>query len=474
MNERISFFKDLIMKIQCEFLKNELFQAIGLDLSCVNVVIETKDDYTFNGIEKSKISSENYPLSFYSRDDKSIHIFIDHELIQHNAFIKSLKWTQDELKSFLMLLLFHEANHHLLLHINRMKERDRLLWNIACDIEIHNMLFLYKNLLNQSMFEKNFGKFINDFVFSEKRIALFEPMFSENVAEEIYSILDKSKKIEENTFSTTVNNKKINVTEVTYELPSGKIIKSSFVDFPESDEQNSKSFDEKTNDLTKNILMKNILQNRIRENTRGNDSNTCSTFLNKLFYVKIDWKKILKASLATICEKSGYGSWANPRTSLFALKNSPYLPGLVYDDEKYNTVFIVRDESGSITDEECQKAASIIFESKEFFQKVIAIKHDTKITAIREIKNADDDDLAFILTRESSGGTSHRDVFEYIKNYIEVNGDDEMGCCIFITDMESDIEYAQTLIPSKIPCIYLTTNKYYNSKNINGKVILIE
>lgn len=477
-DERLSFFDNLAMKIQFEFLESEIFQATGLDLNCLNVIFETLETFTFNGIENTQISSENYPLAYFLPDDKSIHIFIDHTYFNRIPHLKN-EITDSEIKSLLMFLFFHETHHNLLLHTRRSKERDQHLWNIACDLEIHNLLFTYNQLLKSYSEKSAFSSFIDHFVFSDKRTALFENTYLENTAEEIYADLQKSEKVSENSFSIDKNGSKITVTEVSYKLPSGRSVSSSYVSSDDKKiiEDNSGSND---NALIKNVLMKNTLQNKMNERLKspGNFNNPCSIFLKKLFNVKIDWKKILASSLINALEKTEIGSWSSPRTSLFALDYLPYLPGFVYDEENRGTVFIVRDESGSITNEECQQAASIVFEAKEFYKKIILLKHDTKITSVNEFEEIDDDVINKFLVRESFGGTSHKEVFEYIHNYIKKN-DNEVSCCIFITDLESDIIEFQHLLPSDVPKIYLTTNNSifknkYLQDHLDGKIILIE
>ena len=56
MNDKKSYInkiKNWILEIQFEFMENELFLPTGLELSCVPIIIETKDDYTFQGISKN-------------------------------------------------------------------------------------------------------------------------------------------------------------------------------------------------------------------------------------------------------------------------------------------------------------------------------------------------------------------------------------------------------------------------------------
>lgn len=520
-----------IMKIQFAFLENDLFQPIGLELSCAEIVLETKEDYSFSGIENSDIEKSYFPLAYYRPDTDSIHIFIEHE-----AFLK--RESDFEKQSFLMFLLFHEANHRLLMHEKRGKEKDHELYNIASDMEIHNMFYVYDEIMKtdnkytSSLINQMTKNYVEDFLFKKtdknKSEGLFEEEYLQYTAEEIYTILENSKEVEEKEFdlefeddngssnrnssngnssngngnekeskdssnsnssskSSSSGKHKVKVKKITYKLPNGKTITTTYVEMPKiSNKKDDQSeADKEAGALTRKTLMENNLQKKIDEinsdndhnhNSRGTISNKCKIFLKKLFHVKVDWKKILRNSLQTALEKSEYFSWAQPRTSLFALDADIYLPGQIEDETAYGTVIIARDESGSMSNAECEKAAGIIADSKEYYKKIIVLKHDTVITSVNEVEDLDEEAKKMLLKRNSIGGTSHKDVFKFINKYAKNNEENErISCCIFITDMCSDIEETQDIIPDSIPRIWLTlpsSVEMYKGK-VKGKIIPI-
>lgn len=497
-----------VMKIQFAFLENDLFQPIGLELSCAEIVLETSDDYFFKELGKTNIGEKNFPLAFYRNDDDSIHIFIDHESFKKRE-------SDSEKMAFLMFLLFHEANHRLLMHTKRAKEKDPNLYNIAADMEIHNMFYVYNELMkhnnkySSSLIYQMTKNYVVDFLFKKtdinKQEGLFEEEFLQNTAEEIYSMLQNSSKIEESEFEIQMNSEissnsnnsnssnsnngvKIKVKKITYKSPSKKEYTTTIIESPEKSINDNESDETEKNKetaaMTRKTLMENNLQKEIEkcenENKkfqRGNLSEKCKIFLKKLLHVKVDWKKILRNSLQTALEKSEYFSWASPRTSLFGLQNNLYLPGQIDDECAYGTVIIARDESGSMTDEECKKAAGIIADSKEHYKKIVLIKHDVKITSVNEIEELDDEALKILLKRDTVGGTSHKKVFQFIRDYEKNNKENErISCCIFITDMMSDIKQTQDIIPSYIPKIWLTppsSAKLFDG-SVSGKIIPIE
>jgi predicted metal-dependent peptidase len=161
---------------------------------------------------------------------------------------------------------------------------------------------------------------------------------------------------------------------------------------------------------------------------------------------------------------------------MFALNNGPYLPSQIDTNSTYGTLIIARDESGSMSDNECRQAAGIIADAKAYYKKIILIKHDTEIKSVFEFEDMNDEAMKVLLTRESYGGTSHKDVFKWIKDYQYSHQDeDKISCCIFISDLYSDIENYQDDIQN-VPLIYISpkdsVKKFQSS--IKGILIPIE
>ena len=134
----INQFERWILEIQYNMMSNELFQPIGLETSCSNIIFETTDNYTFKyELEKDP---EHCPLAWNDMNEGSIHIFIEHP-------VWALKRTTDEKRAFLLFLIAHEAEHSLLLHKTRGKDYDPTVFNVAGDMEIHNMFYVYNEII---------------------------------------------------------------------------------------------------------------------------------------------------------------------------------------------------------------------------------------------------------------------------------------------------------------------------------------
>ena len=494
MNEKIKKFEDWAMKIQYEFLEDKLFQPIGLEMTSVSLFFETDENYSLKNLKETNLEKYDYPLAYYNTVNDSVNIYLDHPVFDEFK-------TDSEKYTLLMFLLYHEASHRILFHISRGENKDRSLFNIASDMEIHNMLYIYRELANDKNLSvcsssiRNSLNIIGESLFVKKnRKFLFEKEYLQNTAEEIYYDMLKNAEVETQTYSLTGSSKPDDKDGENGESTNGKIIiekttyktkgKQEFsvtnvtIEGNENrsgqDEEAAKAKENGT--MTRNALMKSNFNDMINGKDKGDIPSECRAFLKKLFHVKIDWKKILRNSLQTVLEKSELYSWARPRLSMFGMANGPYLPSQVDDDGAYGTLIVARDESGSMTDEDIEIAASIIIDAKEYYRNIIILKHDVDISSVKEFDEINDDIKKYLLTRDNHGGTSHEAVFKWIADYDKKNRDDsKISCCIFLTDLESDIETTQDIINQSIPRIYLVpSNSSLRKKDIIGKIIKIE
>ena len=481
--ENYNYFEKIVIQTTSAMLSDatNLFVPIGLEILSNN--IQLKDNQYF----KSVFGDDDGPCGFMNPITKTIYINIEHQFFSE----RSILMDDSKLIARLMFILFHENNHNLLSHEIRRQERDQQLWNICADYEIHNMLYIYYRVFNGTEIIKQYLNIISHFLFSNNPMFLFEQDYLELSAEEIYDLLVNTKTISEqidmyydpstDSFSDqqqNVSDIKCTVKTVTYNLPKNKKYKQTTITFDENNipnqyKQTNQQKQKQQEDVNlRKVLMENTLRQVVQD--RGFQSNECMILLGKLFNIKVDWNTIFKNSLHTVLEKTDMFSWKEIRLTSLTLPIG-YLPGLDDSESKPGTVIISRDESGSMSNEQLEKAASIINDSKQYFDKIIVIKHDVEISSVKEFEHLDKDVIQHILTRESSGGTSHKHVFEYIKEYIKYN---QISCYIGITDMESDIENNQNIIPTNIPVFWLCPTKYYkiykNNNTIRGQLIPLE
>lgn len=487
-------------------LQSKLFLPIGLELNSMNIFLESNEEFSLTGMT----------FAYYNALDNSIRINIEDPVFKDCT-------SRKEQEAKLFFILYHESMHKILMHTpDRINNREPMLWNIACDYEIHNMLYVYLNSLNKdtnSAHSSDYGILQKYFDYIDKWVIkqefpetistprlLFSENYLDNIAEEIYEKLHeemnqqseqgdgdgsddsqvKNSKNGKRRMTKTKSSKvdicgeQIEVEETTFNLDGKGKAKSINIKWPpesqlppELQKSEQQKEVERQNASTNKTLMETAMSQLAKE--RGHESSKITRFLKKLFHIKIDWEKILRNSLQTSLEQSDYFAWNKIRTSTFLLPSMSYLPDIVEAEDKYGTLIISRDESGSMTNEMVAKAGAIIREAKAHYKKIVFISHDTEITSVEEFEELNDDILQSLHYRKSMGGTSHKAVFEYIKEYQLKHRDDRISCYIGITDMDSDIEENQTIIPANVPIIYLTPVNYYrNYENVNGKVIQVE
>ena len=551
-------------------LKEKLFISFGLELTATKVRFCSNSNFALAG----------QTFAYYNPIDDSLNINIEDPFFTRCT-------SEKQRMAKLIFILFHEAYHKTLMHTERKNGKDHSLWNIACDYEVHNMLYLYANiskndknnslkvyfeLIDEMLKTWDNPKYKADPKNGEYGL-LFSTKLLENIAEEIYQMIINSKKTEETTYTMSLsqmsggnnsqsdsmssgsssdsddnneesdssdgdgegksnsdkdssdesdsnsnngsgkNNKEnkknkdqndgydnkgnkskqtqsnatssgnsgnnsgptVKVTKTTYTLPDGRQHTVVDIEWPDI---STKSKEQQKEDKNNKELRKQLMEQEIKnayERNKGNISTKCEMFLKKLFKIKIDWEKILKASLQTILSKSDYFTWARPRTSMFAM--DMYLPAVCEDSQEYGTLIVARDESGSMSDEEVAKAGAIIADAKEHYKKIVILKHDTEIQYEGEFENIDNDVIKMLCTRATCGGTSHKEVFEYIANYNKKHAfeDEAISCVILLTDCCSDIVETQKIVPNTIPMVYLVPDKALEyTKGIRGKIIPIE
>lgn len=479
--EKRQMFNKAYTKVVYEMMRisSKTFISVGLQLNATDLHFDDNESFPLKG----------FTFAYYNPVDHSIHINIEDEFFNVN--------NTNELYAKLFFILFHEVMHHILTHSERCGNKNHMCWNMAADYEVHNMYYIFAHVNEYNTTDKAIiGEYFNiiDNFLLPGNTFLFDKKYLEYVAEEIYEIIKNESEFESNESmevsldslmgegkAAQDTNCKVKVSKTTVKFKDGKTSEAVEIEWPENvpdeyKQSESEKETQKTSDMTNKSLLENTMTQMFKEcRKKGNNTLECEKFIKKLFHIKIDWEKILRNSLQTMLDKSDYFAWNKVRTSTFLLPGMPYLPDVVEDDEKYGTLVISRDESGSMTDDDIAKAVQIIVEAKAHYKKIVLLKHDTKITSVETFEDISADVLKDINTRKSYGGTSHKEIFEYLKDYRKNNRDERISCYIGITDMESDIEQNQNIIPGNIPIIYLSPYKIDKSyEKINGKIIPIE
>lgn len=451
MEKNSKKYLDDLNRCTDRLLRSEVFLPLGLELMKRNVIF-----------------TEQVPLGAPAATDYKL-IFVN----PINSFFQT-----NFLQRFTFVML-HEILHVILKHNQRMGHRDSILWNFACDFMINLLLYHIEiekgNANSTNLISLNIKDYSNQICFDEQ--------FDNLLEEEIYEIIKKEAKQTKKSHSINYKkfldsngvpsdnvdpNAEIQISENEIQF-RGKTYRQVSVEFPENKQQIESQSKEGVSeeDLSRAMFQQKIL-------SRGFESATFNKFLGKLFKVKIDWTIFLRDSLLIELQKSNEVSFSKPRLAWLA--NAYYLPYLPNqtEEEKFGTVVITIDESGSMSDEDITKAIDIVRQSDSYYKNVYVIKHDTSTNWHKIYDKIEAGDIEELLERKHCGGTSHKEVFEHICEFSKTS-DTFVSLVICITDMMSDIQECQQILGS-IPRIYLVPQEVNESytENVKGKVITIQ
>lgn len=401
--------------------------------------------------------------AFVTFNNNKFEIYFDKE------FIKS--HTSQEL----VYIIIHEQCHVLNNHLERGRNKEhKSIYNIACDHVINNRLDndilngelvnmkipkerviinyfkdknvtaeeVYDYLIENAKFEKTKIKFtINpDGSCSVSNTSSNSGESSENEIE----LNDQSSNDSEPTSdadsdfsnSTSNNELEIELTTIKITMPDGQVIEHT-EDIDMSNKISQKQAIEKVKEMqgeAKAILNSDLIKDR----QRGAKSSGILELIQEAVEVPLPWDELIEHAIkSTITISNNNKSWKNLNKRLQC--HNILLPSFG-TEEKISTLVMCNDTSGSMSVNDFKKFLSIIQNSVSYFNKVIKIDHDYKITDYQEFSS---DEILMsnenIYNFTGRGGTSHKEVFDKIEEMIYEN-DEEVSLIFFLTDFESDIE----------------------------------
>ena len=474
--------KDLIQKVLSRILRDQF--AFPLGLALLNYDIQFLD------------LEEDIPLL---RTDECFYVN------RQSRFIK-----RREAKEALTFLLLHEISHVIFFHDRRQKGRDPELWTLATDYMIDGLLKELRDLFNPELVP-----YEPHVMFTGDDPAPYSPEFENMLEEEIYRILSESAKVDisapkelsiqegssreggKHRFSgiprlvrSRIRYKKNDIKQSRLEMPdldsegAGKSSKKTFEEhddekqgvhnddaygqspvLPDSDpDKNPKKAIKSAIELSRHLF---------REVLRGHSSVQAKNILALLCGPTIDWETIFRESLRLALDSSSEIAWGKPRNTWLVNSGTiPYLPGPV-DEFIPGTIVISIDESASIINADLARIMAVVANVKSRYKRILIIKHDTNIHWQKEYERIGALELKELRIRRHFGGTSHREVFSFIDDYIRGRAEVPISVYLAVTDLESDIPDCQDILPSWLPRIYLST-KQVAPQGIRGKVINIQ
>jgi len=382
------------------------------------------------------------------------------------------------LKEFLFVSL-HELLHILNKHINRGKNKNPEVWQLAIDHVVNKIL----KELSESI--KHIEVSEHDVYFPE--IAKKYPNAS---AEDVYEILlnEKNKKEEQQNGDQGEDGNSGNDDRSMF----GEDSKGGFFDIPANTYGNHSHIrcfkdsdgygNESTDESNESILEESMedLSNKASalwsssEINKGDINGNLVRILDSILTIKIPWDVVLRNSILFNCQARVRRSWSE--ANIYLRRPKYRLPGKTLKGKEKKLLCIIRDCSGSISNDELNKFSSIIIDASKNFESICVLTHDKKISEEINLKKIPSKERLFEILSKSigGGGTSHKEVFDRIE---EINKDNKLSTVIFLTDFYSDVERiyeSYNWIKNHKSIWFLNSEKEVNLPGCKYDVIRIE
>jgi len=402
--------------------------------------MEIKERITRAKIQIQKSSPFFAYLSLYLKvqEDKNLEfgigVDIKGNLYYKEDFVKEL--SDSELKG----VLIHEILHLSLLHLIRRSERDNMIWNIACDIVVNQ-------IIKNNGYKLPSGCLISDDEEIFRNGDIIIDNCNKKTAEEIYDELLKYKEKQKESGSGGNGNKSL------------------------CSELNSKRFDEhKSSKGISEKKMKELEKDWINKTTeaivsakmRRDIPKGMEILIEKLHESKVNWKALLQRYITSSIPYDY--SYNYPQKKSISL--GYYSPD--YVKEKIDIVVGI-DLSGSIGKRELEDFISEIVGIAKAYRNKINFRlltHDCKVHNDYRIENGNINKIKE-LKLNGGGGTSHKDILDLIKL------DRNCKISIFFTDGDSDLN-SYDLDDYRFEKIFIISKDGTDRQIINKKCRIIK
>ena len=220
------------------------------------------------------------------------------------------------------------------------------------------------------------------------------------------------------------------------------------------------------------VAISNQLHHSISTSTKGTAIGEVFQMVFDAIKVDVLWFDKLKRTLNTQVfnkTQNGYASWEN----LSATYRHIYTAPIQKSEDKKVKFIISIDTSGSMHTEDLQKIFGIMKDKSKQIAEIHVMHHTTDVVAQFHVKHAEDIQLDRMFKtafgcRHADGGTSHKEVFNRIK---ELNlPDPEQWIYISVSDNYSDIESTINIYPimQKITSVWVQTS---DGRDLNPQIV---
>ncbi|MDY0359950.1 MAG: VWA-like domain-containing protein [Desulforegulaceae bacterium] len=362
-------------------------------------------------------------------------------------------------------LMGHIVLHRGLLHHKRMKTRDKILWNAACDYSVNWILLesgfklpkeilvredlknldaekIYEILLREKNEKEEKGKGENsdkgNSETNETDESSYDNLsFSEN-NENNEKEDGKEMEEDENSDSSENESNADNMPQFTGEVRE-----------PENNDKN----DNNDHDDYFDIHLKELLNSSLRE---GSVPDSLKRMVQKFLNPKLDWKNLLERFLNTSA-KSDY-TWIPPNRRF--VHSGLYLPSM--KSNSIEDIVLVMDTSGSITEGELEIFISELGGALTAFEgEIVVMGCDAQVNYAEKFKTSE---LPLRFPFAGGGGTDFRPPFKWADENLS-----NIRCLVYFTDLNS------SRYPDKpdYPVLWVTNNDNIFKKPPFGEIINI-
>lgn len=316
---------------------------------------------------KLRILRPFYSAVFESMNKKESDIptmGVDANTVYYNKeYIENLEFSE------FMFIVLHEIGHIALQHVARRENRDRNLWNIACDLYVNNAL-LQEYGLRINEVNENCGVDIKP---KKEGLYCTSVDLDKDCVESIFNEFDKQAKdngyyagklatfkyIGSN-LTNSFKNKGYTTFKITTHMDEMNLVYSDLIE--DGSEQSSKL--QKSNKIISDALVRISMQS----NLAGTDGGLLKRLVENLIKSEVDWKKLLRKYL--IQATSSDTSFNNPDKRMYYQKMIYSGQSSDYKDS-VDGLKVCIDTSGSINSDDLSA----------FFYQVKALSNKFNINA---------------------------------------------------------------------------------------------
>ena len=366
----------------------------------------------------------------------------------NEKFISKSNYSHDNL----CFIICHELLHILNKHGARRGQRDPVLWNVACDHVIECQLRSMSNVIQPhegrynivSEIENNLGKCTAEQAY--KWLEQNQPRITIKMngpgGQGGGNEQDDQQGQQPQTATVTIKDGNGNEESFTVNINE---------DLTPQEEQQVNQFISEARAVYNNYQERGLIGGQMAE------------YLKEILKVEIPWEELLEKAIKNNVQMKPDGRcWQ--RLNNYFIPHNMTLPGysLVEEGDGVGILIICVDCSGSINTKELKKFSGVIEKSMQYFREIKLLVHDIGVNQEKEFNKDNILEFYDFLAHEGykgRGGTSHRPVFDKIKDIWE-ESQDELSMVISLTDGESDITEIYKRyewIKNNLPLVFLIT-----------------